>query len=271
MELSGKIVVITGGGSGIGRATAHLLAEHGATIVVCGRHLLSLNETVQQIEQIQGKALAFPLDVTNSMQVKNIIETILQRFGKIDIIVNNAGIINVKPIVQMTDTEWENIIDINLKGVFLCCRAVIPSMVATNQGIIINISSVLGKNGIAYHGAYCASKFGVIGLTESLADEFKDNKIHVFAVCPGSTNTELHRKAVGDEIAKSSMPPRMVAETILKLLSNNSTIPSGSSVVVDKSSAQISENNFKLKVFMELKSIMHPKKVLNKIKMIFGK
>jgi NAD(P)-dependent dehydrogenase (short-subunit alcohol dehydrogenase family) len=271
MELSEKVVVITGSGSGIGRATALSFAEQGATIVVCGRRLSSLNETVQQIEQKQGIAWAIPVDVTNWVQVKNMTDTILQRFGKIDIIVNNAGIIDVKPIVQMTEKEWENIIDINLKGVFLCCKAVIPSMVTANQGIIINISSILGKNGIAYHGAYCASKFGVIGLTESLADELKENNIRVFAVCPGSTNTELHRKAVGDEIAKFAMPPQTIAETILGLSLKKSTIPSGNSIIIDESSSHISVNNFKSKIIGGLKSITHLKKIFREMNMTFRK
>jgi NAD(P)-dependent dehydrogenase (short-subunit alcohol dehydrogenase family) len=272
MELSGKVVVITGAGSGIGRATAHLFAEQGATIVVCGRSLSSLNETVRQIERKNlGNALAISVDVTSWDQVENMISTILQQFGRIDILINNAGIMGIKPIVQVTEKEWEDILDTNLKGVFLCCKAVIPSMVAANQGIIINISSTLGKTGIAYHGAYCASKFGVIGLTESLANELKENKIRVFAVCPGSTNTELHRKAVGEEIARFAMPPRIVAETILRLSLKNSTVLSGSSIIIDESTSHAVADNYKSKLIGGLKSIMHPNKILHKINMSFRK
>jgi len=270
VEFSEQIVVITGAGSGIGKATALLFAEHDATIIVCGRHQSTLDETVREIEQKNGKIFAIPMDVTDWTQVRNMTDNVLQRFGKIDIIINNAGIINVKPTVQMTEKEWDSVIDTNLKGVFLCCKAVIPSMTSANKGRIINISSNLGKTGIANHSAYCASKFGVIGLTQALADELKNNNIRVFAVCPGSTNTDLHRNVVGDEMAKFAMSPKIVAEVIYNLSSEKSKVSSGSSIIIDESSPPPAKNN-KEKILRGLKSIFHPKKLLREIKSRFRK
>lgn len=271
MELTGKVVVITGGGSGIGKATAKIFAEHGAKTILCGRHLSILNDTVREIEQKKGDAVAISVDITDQTQVIAMTDTILQRFRKIDILINNAGIIEVKPIVQMTEQEWDNIIDVNLKGVFLCCKALIPTMITANQGTIINVSSVLGKTGIANHSAYCASKFGVIGLTQALADELKENNIRVFAICPTSTNTALHRKAVGEEKAKLAMPPQTVAEVIFDLSLENSAASSGSAVVIDESIHLNTKNSYKDRILCGLKLIRHPKKMVRGILSILRK
>lgn len=241
MELKGAVVIVTGGGTGIGRATALLFAERGANLVVCGRRYDVLSETVQLIEQKGVKALAIPTDIRYWSQVRNMINLVLQQFGKVDILVNNAGIAIVKPVVETTEEEWDTILDTNLKGVFLCCKAVLPTMLKLNRGMIINVSSILGKAGIANWGAYCASKFGVIGFTEALAKELELNSkgIQVFAVCPGRTNTPMQHIVAGKRIAELSMPPQKVAAKIISLAAGEIKLHPGSALVVDEQSFQI--------------------------------
>lgn len=234
MELQGIVAIITGGGTGIGRATALLLAERGAKVIVCSRRPELLRETVWLVNQRDGDALALLCDVRDWAQVTSMARAVLQRFSKVDILVNNAGIAIAKPIMETTQEEWDDMLDTNLKGVFLCCKAVLPSMVQAGSGVIINISSILGKTGVANFGAYCASKFGVIGLTQALADELGPGGIRVYAVCPGSTYTDLHRRIVGEEMAKVSMPPEKVAAKVIGLVTGEISLPSGGAIVVDE-------------------------------------
>ncbi len=239
MELKGAVVIITGGGTGIGRATALLLAERGARVIVCGRRPGPLAETVRLIEQRAGDALAVPTDVREWAQLREMVNAVLERFGKVDVLVNNAAISIAKPIMDTTMEEWDEMLDTNLKGVFLCCKAVLSSMMEAGNGVIVNISSILGKTGIANMGAYCASKFGVIGLTQALAEELKPRGIRVYAVCPGSTYTDLHRGIVGEEIAKVAMPPEKVAAKIIGLVTGDIRLASGGALVVDEQSVRL--------------------------------
>lgn len=234
MELQDIVVMITGGGTGIGRATALLFAERGARVIVCGRRLEPLTETVRLIEQRGGNALAVPTDVRDEEQVRAMVDMVLKRFGRVDVLVNNAGVAIARPIVETTEEEWDEMLDTNLKGIFLCCKAVLPKMVEACNRIIVNVSSILGKTGMANFGAYSASKFGVIGLTQALADELKPRGIRIYAVCPGSTYTDLHRNIVGEEMAKVAMPPEKIAAKVIGLVTGEILLPSGGAIVVDE-------------------------------------
>lgn len=237
MQLKDAVVIVTGGGSGIGKVTALLFAEGGARVIVCGRRPEPLTETVRLIEQRRGNAVAVPIDVTDCTKVASMVHKVLHRFGKVDILINNAGIAIAKPFMETTEREWDEMLDTNLKSIYLCCKAVLPYMVEACSGVIVNVSSVLGKTGIANFGAYCASKFGVIGLTQALADELKPRGIRIYAVCPGSTYTDLHRKIIGEEMAKRGMPPEQVARNIIGLVSGEIQSQSGGSIVVDEQPA----------------------------------
>lgn len=239
MNLRNAVVIITGGGTGIGRATAILFAEHGAKVVVCGRRLEPIKETVWLINKRGGDAVALPCDVRESADVSLMVETVLQQFNKIDILVNNAGIADAKPIMDTAEEEWDKMLDTNLKGIFLCCKGVLPSMVEASKGLILNVSSILGKKGIANFGAYSASKFGVIGLTQALAAELKPRGIRFYTVCPGATYTDLHSGIVGVEMAKVAMPPEKVAIKIVGLATQEILLPSGESLVVDEQDASL--------------------------------
>jgi len=245
MQLQDAVVIITGGGTGIGRATALLFAERGAKVVVCGRRPEPLRGTVWLINQRDGDALALPCDVRDLAQVTSMVKVVLQRFGKIDVLMNSAGVAVAKSVVDTTEEEWDEMLDTNLKGVFLCCKAVLPSMVEACNGVIVNVSSTLGKTGIANMGAYCASKFGVIGLTQALAEELKPQGIRVYAVCPGSTYTDLHRGVVGEEMAKLAMPPEKVAARVIGLVTGEISLPSGGAIVVDEQPLRLATHETK--------------------------
>lgn len=231
--VSSRVVVITGAGSGIGRATALTCAGAGTVVAVCGRSILSLRETASLVETAGGVARAFAVDVRETESVGKMVKAVVGEFGRIDVLVNNAGVIAAKPFLALSDQEWNEQIAINLTGSYNCCRAVLPSMVAAGEGVIVNVSSVLGRIGIACYAGYSASKFGVIGLTQSLADEYRGSGIRVYAVCPGGTDTPLHRSVVGDEAAKGAMAPSRVAGVIVDLFNPSKVYPSGKEVVVD--------------------------------------
>ncbi|BCS53763.1 SDR family NAD(P)-dependent oxidoreductase [Geobacter sp. SVR] len=230
---SSRVVVITGAGSGIGRATALTCAGAGTVVAVCGRSMLPLRETASLVETAGGAARAYAVDVRETESVRKMVKAVVREFERIDVLVNNAGVIAAKPFLASSDQEWNEQIAINLTGTYNCCRAVLPSMVAAGEGVIVNISSVLGRIGIAGYAGYSASKFGVIGLTQSLADEYRGSGIRVYAVCPGGTDTPLHRSVVGDEEAKNAMAPSRVAGVIVDLFDPSPALPSGKEVVVD--------------------------------------
>jgi len=148
-------------------------------------------KVVDEIKALGRRAIAVECDVTKSDQVNAMVNKTLDEFGKIDILVNNAGVITVKPVVELEEEEWDFIMDVNVKGVFLCCKAVIPHMIKRRSGKIINVASIAGKKGYATLAHYCASKFAVIGFTQALALELAPYNITVNAICPGIVYTQM--------------------------------------------------------------------------------
>lgn len=258
MILQGIVAIITGGGTGIGRATALLLAERGAFVVVCGRRTEPLLETIRLIERLGFKASFSVTDVRKWDQVTNMVNTVLERFGKIDVLINNAGVALAADIADTKEEDWNIILDTNLKGTFLCCKAVIPTMSKACRGIIVNVSSILGKTGIANMGAYCVSKFGVIGLTQTLADELKSRNIQAYAACPGPTYTELHCKIVGEDAGKTAAPPEYVSEKIIGIITGDLKLPSGGSLVIDEQAVRPAHNKAKVKLVAAVYGCLKP-------------
>ncbi len=228
LELENRVVLVTGGGRGIGKTTCLALAREGADLVITARTENEINNTRSMVENLGRHAIAVTADVRDESQVKELFLEAVTHFGKLDILVNNAGLAVRKPISETTVEEYENIMDTNAKGVFMCIKYALPHILKSNNGRIINISSGAGKGGIPRLSAYCASKFAVIGITESVAYEVPGN-VKVYAVCPGGTDTGLYRSMFSDI---PSLKPEYIADRIVELCMPGSNVPSGSSVEV---------------------------------------
>ncbi len=191
-QLAGKVAVVTGGGRGIGTAIARRLAAMGAETIVCGRTQSHIDQTASKIRSEGAKSRAIVCDVANWDSVADLAAKVKETFGRLDILVNNAGIGSFGgPLHAMPAEKWDAILNTNLRGVFYTIKAFQPLLVAAGGGHIINISSLAGKNALPNGAAYAASKWGLNGLSYSVAEELRAQKIRVSVVCPGSTNTEL--------------------------------------------------------------------------------
>ena len=216
-SLSGQVAVITGAGRGIGAAIARELSGLGATAVLCGRTKATLEATAKSIAQSGGKAEAVACDVSSLESVETAAKHVEALFGRVDILVNNAGIGGFGgPLHQLQPDSWDQILNINLRGVYYMTRAFAPMMIRARSGHIINISSLAGKNALPNGAAYAASKWGLNGLTYSLAEELRGHNIRVAVICPGSTNTDLSPHA-GKDPAKM-LQPEDVAHTVAMLV-----------------------------------------------------
>ena len=191
-SVTGKIAVVTGGGRGIGAGIAERLAEIGATVVLCGRSEEPLRATAAKITAAGRQAEAVPCDVANLASVENLARRVQQTFGRCDILVNNAGVGSFSsPLHQLPPAEWEQVMNTNLRGVYHCIRAFAPMMIEAGSGDIVNISSIAGKNALPNGAVYAASKWGLNGLSYSVAEELRKYNIRVTVLCPGSTASEL--------------------------------------------------------------------------------
>lgn len=191
MRLANKVALITGSGRGIGRVTAETFAKAGATVVVCDVDEETITATVADITTAGGTAKAMLGDVTNRAQIADVVGAIVAEFGKLDILINNAGITRDARLVKLTEAEWDAVINVNLKGVFNCTQAVAPTMMQAGYGRIINAASVVGVYGNFGQTNYVAAKAGVIGMTKTWAKELGGKGITVNAVAPGFIETAM--------------------------------------------------------------------------------
>jgi NAD(P)-dependent dehydrogenase (short-subunit alcohol dehydrogenase family) len=182
--------IVTGSGRGIGKETAILLAKMGMSVAVCSRSQTEIDETIKEIKGLGAVVLGMKCDVGVAADVARFIDAAVKQFGGVDVLVNNAGVAILKQLVDTTEQEWDQTLDSNLKSAFLCSRAVLPYMLKQNSGVIVNVSSGAGKSGFENLSAYCASKFGMMGLTESVAWEIS-GRIRVMAICPGDVDTVM--------------------------------------------------------------------------------
>jgi NAD(P)-dependent dehydrogenase (short-subunit alcohol dehydrogenase family) len=223
-RLGGQVAIVTGGSGGIGRATCVALADEGATVVVVDVTEAGAREVSEALStRDAGSHLGLALDVRREADMRAMAETALERCGRVDILVAAAGILRPKGVpprllAQMHPDEWDAVIDTNLRGVFLSNRAVLPAMVRQRAGQIVNVSSVQGRQGRAYDSAYCASKFGVIGLTESLAEEVRADGIRVHVVLPDAVETSMWEQNGPIGRPPNLLSPSRVADFIVYLL-----------------------------------------------------
>jgi 3-oxoacyl-[acyl-carrier protein] reductase len=216
-SLDGQIAVITGAGRGIGAAIASKLASLGAVVVLCGRTRALLESTAAAISKAGGRAQALQCDVTDLRSVEAAAAHVEQTLGRTDILVNNAGVGGFGgPLHQLPPESWEQVLNTNLRGVYFCIRAFAPMMIRARSGHIINISSLAGKNALPNGAAYAASKWGLNGLSYSVAEELRVHNIRVSVVCPGSVDTELSPHA-GKDKAKM-LQPEDVAHAVAMLV-----------------------------------------------------
>ena len=192
-QLSGKVALITGGGSGIGRALCLGLAEEGATVVVCDVNHEAAEAAAAEIAQRGGQSLAIAVDVSSADGVTAMVDRALSYAGRVDVLVNAAGIWPRHPFLEVSEAEWRQVLEVNLTGTFLCCKAVAPHMIQQGGGKIVNLASGRGVAGALNGVHYAASKGGIIALTVSLGMELGDYGINVNAVAPGGTETPLFR------------------------------------------------------------------------------
>lgn len=214
-SLKGKVAFITGAGRGIGKAVAIALANEGVNVGLLARTEEALKEVVTEVEALGVKAAYASVDVSSLEEVNQAVATLTNEIGKADILINNAGIGKFESLLEMNPEEWKKIIDVNLMGPYYVTRTVLPQLIEKNGGDIINISSTNGLNGAATSSAYSASKFGLIGMTESLAQEVRRNNIRVTSLTPSTVATEL---AVQTDLIKGSAEKYMQPEDIAELI-----------------------------------------------------
>lgn len=220
-DIKNKIVIVTGGNKGLGRAIASLLAKRGASVTICGRSTESLDTTCKEIRDAGGVCSYVTADVTNENQVNSMVRKTLGDFGRIDILINNAGVGIFRPIWECSLTDWDYVMDTNLKGYFLCSKAVIPIMKKQNEGYILNIASGAGCQGIENLSIYCASKFGTIGLSESMRKDLWKFGIQVDYISPGYVKTNFFKDFPPDyQQMHNGVEPAVVAEEVLRRITH---------------------------------------------------
>ena len=218
--LEGQVAVVTGAGRGIGAAIAGKLAKLGAALALCGRNRSHLESVAKAIANEGGKAEVVPCDVTSLESVEAAAKSVEATFGRLDILVNNAGIGGFGgPLHQLPPDNWDQIFNTNLRGVFYTTRAFAPMMIRARSGHIINISSLAGKNALPNGAAYAASKWGLNGLSYSMAEELRAHKIRVAVICPGSTNSDFSPHAGKDP--SKMLQPEDVAHVVAMLVTQS--------------------------------------------------
>jgi len=245
VKLKGKVAIITGAGSGIGLATAFRFSDEGAIVVVAD--IKDAKQVVKEITERGAESLFIQVDVSSEPQVNVLIEKTVNTYGHLDVLVNNAGIELAKKVTATTEAEWDHLMNINLKGVFLCSKTAIPVMQRNKRGVIVNVASEMGLVGGSEIAAYCASKGGVVQLTKAMAIDHAADQVRVNCVCPGpvstplleaiidtSSNPEEERRSIVEKtLLKRLGHPDEIANLILFLASDESSYMTGSIVVVD--------------------------------------
>lgn len=240
MRLKDKVCLVTGAGSGIGRATAVKFAQEGAKVVVIDLNDNAINETVAIIIENEGEAIGFKVDITKKEQIEEMVKVVMENYNRVDVLVNNAGIIMDAQLKNMTDEQFDKVIEVNLKGAYLCTKAVVDIMLNQNAGVILNTSSIVGIYGNFGQTNYAASKFGVIGFTKTWAKELGRKGIRTNAVCPGFIATSIIDpmpekviKAMEDKVPMKRLgKPEEIANVYAFLASDEASYVNGAVIEV---------------------------------------
>lgn len=245
-RLAGKVALVTGGGTGIGKAIALAFAREGAQVAVAGRREEKLRETLDVMKTQGGEGLAVACDVSNGRDADRAVQETAQRFGKMNVLVNSAGVLHVSTIEGMSEGEWDHLMEINLKGPFLMSRAALPEFRKAGGGTIVNIGSVLGLVGMKDRAAYCASKGGLTLLTKAIALDHAHEKVRANCICPSIVETELiaglFATPEGDALRRARIAgiplgrmgrPEDVAEMAVFLASEESSWLTGAAIPLD--------------------------------------
>ena len=240
MRLQGKVSIITGAGQGIGRATALKFAKEGAKVAVCDINLESVQQTVELVESAGGEAVGFRVDVTDKDSITKMVDGVMAKWGRVDTLVNNAGIVQDAQFKKMSDDQFDRVIDVNLKGVYNCTKAVVDIMLQQNSVVILNASSIVGLYGNFGQTNYAATKFGVIGMVKTWARELGRKGIRANAICPGFISTPI-LTAMPDKIVRmmeEKVPlgrlgkPEEIANTYAWLASDEASYINGAVIEV---------------------------------------
>lgn len=242
-ELANKTIVVTGGSRGVGKDIALTFAKLGANVVISGRDEQTLNATLSELQEHNKNCIAVPGDLRRISAVKALIETAAAKFGTIDVLVNNAGINIAKPALEVTEEDWDTVLDLNLKTAFFASQAAAPYMIAQKSGKIINIASQMAFVGYIKRAAYCSSKGGLVQLTKALAVEWAQHGVRVNAVAPTFIETEFTAKMFEDESFKQDVESRILLDglskpqdtsgAVLYLASNLANFVTGETIKVD--------------------------------------
>jgi 3-oxoacyl-[acyl-carrier protein] reductase len=221
MELKNANILITGAASGIGRATSLLLAYDDVNLILLDKSKKALDDLKKEIDSIGRECYAVNCDISNEKQVSEAIKDVIKKYKKIDALINDAGILEKGKSYKIDPKKWKQVIDVNLFGTFLCCRYTLPYMIKKKKGHIINVSSVYGKKGSAESSAYCSSKFGIRGLSQSIFEEVRKYNVKVSVVCPDTTKTHLFDKKEYHPNFNESLKPEDIATAIKNVLTVN--------------------------------------------------
>ncbi|MEE9308174.1 MAG: glucose 1-dehydrogenase [Spirochaetia bacterium] len=241
-RLQGKVAIVTGAGTGIGRAISFLFAREGAKVAVTDIDVGAAEATVAEIVETGGSALAIEADVTEAVGVENMMRATVTTYGHLDVLINNAGVGTDGDVVELPEKEWQRILDVNLKGVFLCCKYAIPAMKKSGGGSIVNIASTAAFVGGSVSCVYPASKAGVVALSKSTALRYAHNNIRVNCVCPGHVDTAL-TYTLKDPKVKAALirkyplgrlgAPEEIANAVLFIASDEASFITGTELIVD--------------------------------------
>ena len=243
MRLKGKVAIITGGAAGIGRGMVEAFAREGARVAVADRDMANARDAVAQVRSAGGEAEAFEVDVASGASASRMVSEVVARFDGLDILVNNAGIRYVKAFLEYTEEEWRRTLDVNLTGLFLCCRAAVPELLKRGKGKIVNVSSVAGEFGRPHRIAYCASKGGSIAFTKALAVDMAGKNICVNALSPALIDTPFNAVYAKDDsisdvwgnelLVRRWGRPADVAAAAIYLASDESDFVTGTVLTID--------------------------------------